>query len=139
MAFSRSTTTFCTSLSSRAGIEIGLCFPSSLPSRPEDFHHRPLTEPCVRVSPYTARRGFENASLRKRPLSEGNGSSWLPSWPQTPIQPRHPLGSTPITGASWLLSDNPPSQDAFLFCISLLAYSFSVRIILRLPKFLTRA
>src|SRR5215831_19868049 len=42
-----------------------------LPSRPEAFHHRPLTEPCVRVSPYTARRGFENASLRKRPLSEG--------------------------------------------------------------------
>jgi hypothetical protein len=42
-----------------------------MPSRPEEFHHRPLTEPCVRVSPYTARRGFENASLRKRPLSGG--------------------------------------------------------------------
>ena len=42
-----------------------------LPSRPEDFHHRPLTEPCVRVSPYTARRGFENAALWKRPLSGG--------------------------------------------------------------------
>src|SRR5215472_16284270 len=44
---------------------------AALPSRPEDFHHQPLTEPCVRVSPYTARRGFKNASLRKRPVSEG--------------------------------------------------------------------
>ena len=113
---------------------------SRSPIRPEEFHHRRLTEPCVRVSPYTARRGFEDASLRKHPLS--GGKTVRPGCPvdhKSPIQPRHPLGSTPITGASWLLSDNPPSQDAFLFCISLLAYSFSVRIILRLPKFLTRA
>src|SRR5215475_13496710 len=110
-----------------------------LPSRPEDFHHRPLTEPCIRVSPYTARRGFENASLRKRPLSGVKRFVLVAQLTTNPIQPRHPLDSTPITGASPLLSDDPPSQDAFLFCISLLAYSFSVSIILRLPKFCTRA
>src|SRR5215471_7305303 len=111
-----------------------------MPSRPEEFHHRPLTEPCVRVSTlHSSSWILRTPPYGNAPCLKVNGSSWLPSWPQTPIHPRHPLGSTPITGASWLLSDDPPSQDAFLFCISLLAYSFSVHIILRLPKFLTRA
>jgi hypothetical protein len=43
--------------------------PRGLSSRPVEFHHQPLTKPCLRLSPHTAFHSDQVVSLREQPLS----------------------------------------------------------------------
>src|ERR1035437_6269642 len=45
------------------------CSLRGLSSRPVEFHHQPLTKPCLRLSPHTAFHSDQVVSLREQPLS----------------------------------------------------------------------
>jgi hypothetical protein len=87
-------------------------------SGPEEFHLQALTEPCLKVSPYTALRGFEGVPSREHPVSGGERFLLVAQLTKAAIEPRHPLRSPSITEASTLLPDDPPSHAAFLLSIS---------------------
>jgi hypothetical protein len=87
-------------------------------SSPEELHLQALTEPCLKVSPYTALRGVESAPSREHPVSGGQRFLLVAQLTKAAIEPRHPLRSPPITEASTLLPDDPPSHAAFLLSIS---------------------
>ena len=78
-----------------------------LPGRPEGFHLQPPTEPCVNLSIYTARPSH---FLPPRDDSRRGRRVLLPisRLASTFHELGHPLRSTPITGASSLLPDDPP-------------------------------
>ncbi len=80
-----------------------------LPGRPEGFHLQPPTEPCVNLSIYTARPSH---FLPPRDDSRRGRRVLLPisRLASTFLELGHPLRSTPITGASSLLLDDPPSS-----------------------------
>jgi hypothetical protein len=80
-------------------------------SSPGEFHPEALTDPYVNLSIHTAPRShalasFEACLLWKKRLILVNQLA-KPS-----VELRHPLRSTPITGASTL--DDPSSADASL-------------------------
>ncbi len=77
------------------------------PGRPEEFHLQPPTEPCVNLSIYTARPSH---SLPPRDDSRRGRKVLLPisRLASTFLELGHPLRSTPVTGASSLLLDDPP-------------------------------
>src|SRR5258705_6063971 len=82
-------------------------------SSPGEFHPEALTDPYVNLSIHTAPRSHALASceaclLWKKRLILVNQLA-KPS-----VELRHPLRSTPITGASTLLLDDPSSADASL-------------------------
>jgi hypothetical protein len=87
-------------------------------SGPEELHLQALTEPCLKVSPYTALRGFESAPSREHPVSGSQRFLLVAQLTKAAIEPRHPLRSPSITEASTLLPDDPPSHAAFLLSIS---------------------
>src|SRR5664279_3188877 len=91
----------------RVGSELRAKRGSRLPGRPEEFHLQPPTEPCVNLSIYTARPSH---SLPPCDGSRRRMRSLLPISRLTTavFEPGHPLRSTPITGASSLLPDDPP-------------------------------
>src|ERR1035438_5797824 len=93
-------------------------FSSFRSSGPEELHLQALTEPCLKVSPYTALRGFESAPSREHPVSGGQRFLLVAQLTKAAIEPRHPLRSPSITEASTLLPDDPPSHAAFLLSIS---------------------
>jgi len=84
-----------------------LCLMRRLPGRPEGFHLQPPTEPCVNLSIYTARPSH---SLPPRDDSRRGRKVLLPisRLASTFLELGHPLRSTPVTGASSLLLDDPP-------------------------------
>ena len=84
-----------------------LCLMGRLPGRPEGFHLQPPTEPCVNLSIYTARPSH---SLPPRDDSRRGRKVLLPisRLASTFLELGHPLRSTPVTGASSLLLDDPP-------------------------------
>jgi len=83
-------------------------------SRPGEFHPEALTEPYVTLSGQTALHGDSLSFLRTDPLEE-KAPPGFPVGPQFPSALCHPLRSTPITGASSLLQDDPPSASASIF------------------------
>ncbi len=78
-----------------------------MPGRPEGFHLQPATEPCVNLSIYTARPSH---FLPPRDDNRRGRRVLLPisRLTSTFLELGHPLRSTPITGASSLLPDDPP-------------------------------
>ena len=83
-------------------------------SRPGEFHPEALTEPYVTLSGQTALHSDSLSFLRTDPLEE-KAPPGFPVGPQFPSALCHPLRSTPITGASSLLQDDPPSASASIF------------------------
>jgi hypothetical protein len=104
-------------------------------SSPGEFHPEALTDPYVNLSIHTAPRSHALASseaclLWKKRLILVNQLA-KPS-----VELRHPLRSTPITGASTLLLDDPSSADASLLSRFVgPTYRFSLSITCRVPMF----
>ena len=102
---------------------------------PGNFTPRPLTDPYVNLSIHMAPRShalasFEACLLWKKRLILVNQLA-KPS-----VELRHPLRSTPITGASTLLPDDPSSADASLLSRFVVpTYRFSLSITCRVPMF----
>src|SRR5580704_16610911 len=65
-------------------------------SSPEELHLQALTEPCLKVSPYTALRGVESAPSREHPVSGGQRFLLVAQLTKAAIEPRHPLRSPPL-------------------------------------------
>ena len=100
-----------------------------------EFHPKALTDPYVNLSIHTAPRShalasFEACLLWKKRLILVNQLA-KPS-----VELRHPLRSTPITGASTLLLDDPSSADASLLSRFVgPTYRSSLSITSRVPMF----
>src|ERR1035437_3945732 len=109
-------------------------------SSPEQFHLQALTEQYVTLSRHTALRGFGSGPLRERPLSGGEA---IP--PGFPVDPNHHLAASPTLLHPHYRGFNATTgRSAISGCIPIShfavhAYSFSVGITLRLPKFCTQA
>jgi hypothetical protein len=88
---------------------------SARSSRPGEFHPEALTDPYVTLSRHTALHSDSLALKENRlPLKE-KAPPGFPVGPRLPSALCHPLRSTPITGASSLLQDDPPSASASIF------------------------
>src|SRR6476646_7907320 len=83
-----------------------------LPSRPEEFHPEPLTDPTgySRIIRLVPSHGGCRLPLNK-------GSSRRTSWP-TSAAMTHLLRSSPITGPSSLLRGSPSLSDASVLSAS---------------------
>ncbi len=86
--------------------------PQAQSGRPEEFHLQSPTEPYVNLSTHTAPASLALGTSR----SQADAGSY-PAPPSsrlavTPYKLAHPLRSSPITGPSSLLQDDPPPSCA---------------------------
>ena len=81
--------------------------------RPEEFHLQSPSDPCVNLSIHTAPASRSLETSRSQAYAEKPGSS--PALAELTIaccELAHPLRSSPITGPSSLIRDDPPPACA---------------------------
>ena len=116
-----------------------------LPGRPEEFHLQPPTEPCVKLSLYTARHSFTRLvtaiplpSCDDKATRKGDRSSWFPSWRYLRLSGVIPFAPRSLQALHHSYGMNRPLHAHQYFppsCFALIEFSFGIGC--RVPKFHT--